>query len=69
MAKPTRYNIKGRLAMLGLSNRDMVAELNKNGVKCSEVEFSQAINGGTQPKQDLICDTANQLLSTKEKHK
>jgi len=66
MAKVSRYNIKGRLAMVGMTGRQLVEELNKRGVKCVQSELSQALYWGINPKHELICREADKILAEKE---
>lgn len=60
----TAYNIKARLAALGKTAVDVIRELKEYGVKTDSSEFSKAINrNGEFPKYELICDTADKIIS------
>lgn len=60
----TAYNIKARLAALGKTAVDVIHELKKYGVKTDSSEFSKAINrNGDFPKYELICETADKIIS------
>lgn len=60
----TRFNIKARLANLAKTSKDVIAELEKWGVKTNAAEFSAAINKTfTYKKCDLICETADKIIT------
>lgn len=60
----TRYNIKARLANLSKRSKDVIAELEKWGVKTNSAEFSAAINRTFNYKKcDLICETADKIIT------
>lgn len=60
----TRFNIKARLANLSKRSKDVIAELEKWGVKTNAAEFSAAINRTFDYKKcDLICETADKIIS------
>lgn len=64
----TRYNIKVRLVALGKKSKDMVVALNERGVETNASQFSAAINSLLNfPKCDLICETADKILTEWEK--
>lgn len=64
----TRNNIRARLVALGKKNTDMIAALREYGVTTDRAEFSAAINRHIHyPKCDLICDTADKILTEWEK--
>lgn len=66
----TRYNIKARLANLSKRSKDVIAELEKWGVKTNSAEFSAAINRTFNYKKcDLICETADKIITKWENQK
>ena len=60
-----RYRIKARLADLGMKSKDLIEILNKDyGLKIDASKFSLAINSGSGTrKQELICETADRVLT------
>lgn len=65
-----RYLIRPRLVALGMTSRQLIAMLKKRGVVCSEQKFSDAVRGVIEGrKADLICETADQILTELESHK
>lgn len=64
----TRYNIRARIVTLGKKNSDVIKLLCERGVKTNPAEFSTAIYGrSTYPKDDMICETADKILTEWEK--
>ncbi len=65
-----RNRIKPRLAELGLRSQDLINELREIGVTCSQSQFSLAIHGNKfDPKSELICEKADEILTRIEKEK
>ena len=66
-----RYNIKARLAVLGLKSRDLIEILRKNGFsRLSPQQFSSAINGSSvRPSDDKICAAADRELEKLERER
>lgn len=65
-----RNRIKARLAELGLRSQDLIKELREIGINCTPPQFSRAINGVLyDPKSELICEKADEILTQIEKEK
>lgn len=65
-----RYRIKPRLAELGLKHDDIIAELRKIGIYCTDSQFSRAINGKDYTKKsETICEKADEIISGIERER
>jgi hypothetical protein len=61
--KTARYNIRARACVLGVGLGDIINEINAQGIKCSNSEFSRAIyKKNPMPKDDRICELADKIL-------
>ena len=54
--------IKVELIKLGKKQQDLIIELNKRGLKCTQQEVSCALRGIPRPKFDLIRAKAEEII-------
>jgi len=61
------FDIRVRTVKLRLTNNDIIREINKRGIKCSQSEYSLAIHGALNtPKALDIINAADEILKEKE---
>ena len=61
------FDIRVRTVKLRLTNNDIIREINKRGIKCSQSEYSLAIHGAlSTPKALDIINAADEILKEKE---
>lgn len=65
MGKPNIF--KAKIAIMGLSSREIIKMLYSRGISATAPELSVAIHGGTQPKHLRIREEINGIYSEWEK--
>lgn len=65
-----RYNIKSRIAALGLKSVDIINMLRDRGINTDSSTFSSSINGRRRTeKADTICEVTDVILTELENKK